>query len=144
MKKIMYAILLLCAVQLSAQTAQIQRLVFPSSGDSVSASIVLKDKVAPIAVWTDSLTTGTTFKLQVGFNNSTTTAPTVFYDITSLSDSTVYSINLRTNRVTPLSPNVFLAAVGTYTNQSSHVWLRGVLGADQTNGKIVFVRLAEF
>lgn len=131
----------LMSLTIYAQTAQVKKLTI-ADGDSISSSVVLKDEVIPISVWIDSLTTNTTLKLQVGFNNSLVTAPTIFYDICSKSDTNAYSINLREDRVIPLELTYVYPAIGTFTNQSTQVWIRGVLGAHQDNGKFLFVRLS--
>lgn len=146
MKKVLGLIILYILLTTSgtiAQTAQVARLTI-ADGDSISTSIVLKENVMPVAVWTDSLTTNTTLKIQVGFNGSTTTAPTTFYNTAIVSDTTIYSINLRTKRVIPLEPRNFYSVIGTYLDQSTHIWLRVVLGVHQHNGKYIYVRLARF
>ena len=135
--------LIMSSILCFGQTAPVKTFLFTT--DSLSTGIVLKDRYIPVAVWTDSLTTGTTtMGLQVGFNTSRTTQPTVWYSLTAVSDTTNYSIKIKAGKLIPLNVDVIRNVIGTYADEDVNVWVRSTLSKDQLLTKKIFVRLRYF
>lgn len=128
---------------LAQQSAPIATLTV-ADGDSLTAGYVLTGRTIPSSVWCDSLTASTTLSIQVGFNKSRITEPTVWYDVCEISDTTIYSVPLADDKIVPLDPTVMLSVIGSWTSEDQQVWIRFVLGAAQTNTKYLFARLRYF
>lgn len=143
-KFLLFLVGCLLSFNVLAQTSAPVVTLTVADGDSISSGYLLSGRTIPSSVWCDSLTASTTLSIQVGFNRSRTTEPTVWYDLCEVSDSTVYSVPFADDKITPFDPVILLSVVGSWPSESHQIWFRYVLGASQTNDKYLFTRLRYF
>lgn len=140
---------LVLSIGLFAQTGINKSLVF-TAGDSISAAVCLTPGSFPVAMYSDSLTSGTiTCYFKIATSTSWTTSPAAadFKDLTVLTDTTSYIRNIKIGKwmtfpVGQMESLKYPYGLGDKT-EPRFVWIKAVAPVKQTISKSIILRLGQ-